>query len=359
MSKINELTSEQLEKMTAVKDFWLDYLFSCKNTLNKEAAEAGITWLYKLINKEKPIILYVDSPMACQYAVSYLKYFLKDEAFTQIRDEVRDKVWAKVRDEVWDKVEDKVEAKVRAKVEDEVWDKVRDKVELRIRNQICDQDPIENKYEIFSTYGNIGDYGWVSFCDFFHEIGIVNHADFNQFKNLLLAGVYDMIQLEGFCIVSSLPDAIKRNQHNRLHCEDGPAIHFRDGYEQYYWNGVSVPKEWIMQPHTITRQTILTEENAERRRCIREIIGTKKYAELLYVKEIDKDHVNGQDVVLYKTKEPDNIINKHIYFVNVTCHSTQREYFLCVPEEAATNAWSAVAWTFQMNEQTYKPLIET
>ncbi|HMT02650.1 MAG TPA: hypothetical protein PKD00_04975 [Burkholderiales bacterium] len=164
---------------------------------------------------------------------------------------------------------------------------------------------------------------------------------------------------ENYCFVSDRPEKLSFNTQNKLHCEDAPAVKWIDGWEIYYWNGTEVPKQWIIDKNSITKETIIKEKNAEKRRCIREIIGTKQYANLIDIKEIDKDHVNGQDVILYRTKEKDDIINEHIYYVNVTCHSTLREYFLCIPKVAAKNAWSAVAWTFKMNEQEYKPIIET
>ena len=48
---------------------------------------------------------------------------------------------------------------------------------------------------------------------------------------------------------------------------------------------------------------------------------------------------------LYKTEEKDNIINDYIYYLNVICPSTKREYYLCVPE--CKNVWEAKSWTFQ------------
>ena len=77
----------------------------------------------------------------------------------------------------------------------------------------------------------------MSFYDFFTQIKVFNHKGFNSFKKILLSAIYDMIQLEGFCIVSALPDKIERDENNRLHCENDSAIHFKDGYELYFWHG--------------------------------------------------------------------------------------------------------------------------
>jgi hypothetical protein len=211
----------------------------------------------------------------------------------------------------------------------------------------------------FSRHGNISDLGWVAFYHFFTEIGVIDHAEFNKFLKFIGSGVFDMVQLKGFCIASKMPTKISRNDAEQLHCEDSAAVVFPDGYEQFYWRGLNVPANWILDPGSITKQDIEKEENLELRRCIREIIGTQRYAELLDIVEIDRDHVNGQDVVLYRSAEKDSQIDEYIYYVKVICHSTLREYFLCVPEESAKNAWMAVAYTFSMNPQEYKPIIET
>ena len=74
---INKLTQEQEELMGKVRQQWLDYIFSCNKTIDREKANISIDWLYKLSKLEKPIKIYVDSPMACQYAVLYAKEYAK------------------------------------------------------------------------------------------------------------------------------------------------------------------------------------------------------------------------------------------------------------------------------------------
>jgi len=155
-----------------------------------------------------------------------------------------------------------------------------------------------------------------------------------------------MIQLDGFCIVSNLPDKISRDEQGRLHCKDNSAIHFRDGYEQFYWHGVNVPKNWIINKPSITKDVFISEKNAEKRRCLKEIIGNECVIKLLDVEIIDQDKDNFNfPIILLKTKTKDDIIDDYIYFLNVTDPSTSREYYLCVPK--CTNVWEAKSWTFK------------
>ena len=339
--KIEKLTTDQEAKIIQVKNFWLDYIFSCKNSLNREKATASIEWLYKFCGLNKPIIIYVDSPMGCQLGLQYAKIMLKSVPLDKsLWAQVRAQVWDQVRDQVRAQVGAQVGAQVRAQVGDQVGDQIGAQVGAQVWDQVWDQ-----KFESFANYGNLTDYNWVSFFDFFTEIGVINHSDFKAFKNLLLSGIYDMIQLNGFCIVSNMPDAIQRDEQNRLHCENNSAIHFRDDYQLYYWHGVNVIERWIKNPESVTKEEFINEKNAEKRRCLKEILGNERLIKLLDVEIIDKDVDSfNYPIKLFRTKTKDELIDDFIYFLNVIDPSTTREYYLCVPE--CKNVWEAKSWTF-------------
>lgn len=317
--KLEKLTLEQESKMQEVKSFWLDYIFSCKNTINKQECKLGVDFIYKLADKKSPVVVYVDSPIGCQIAVTYLKEFAKQNFLKKdsVRDSVGDSVWA-------------------SKIE----------------------------YNSTAAYGSIGDYGWVSFIDFFTQIGVVNHEKFNEFRKLILSGVYDMIQLEEFCIVSNLPDKIKRDGRGRLHCEESSAIHFRDGFEIFYWHGTEVKKHWIDDKKSITKKEILSEENAEKRRCLREILGAKEYYNIISdgkgVTLLDEDtDKQGFPMRLYETSINDALINKKVQFLECVCPSTERVYNIYTPSQKATNVWAAKADTFGKKQKEFAPEIES
>lgn len=276
--KLEHLNQLQEKHKEVIKKFWNDYIFSCHNSINKEKASIGAEWMYKLAGYEKPIMVYVDSPMGCQYAIHLLK--------TLAKNGTRDSVWTSVWDSVW-----------AGKME----------------------------YNSFAWYGSICDYGWVSFYDFFTQIGVIDHKLFNEFKELLLSGVYDMIQLNGFCIVSDLPKKIVRNDAGRLHNPKGPAIEFKDGYCQYYINGRNLPA-WIWEKADkgeITKELFLAEKNVEIKGGIYEVLGQVKMMELLGSVEVDSKqivHANGdiETVTLLKTKEKfEEIANQPFSWVKI------------------------------------------
>jgi hypothetical protein len=94
---------------------------------------------------------------------------------------------------------------------------------------------------------------------------------------------------ENVLAISDRPSAVHRDEQNRLHCETGPAIAYRDGWSLYYWHGVSVPAEWIEQRATLDPARVLTAENVEQRAAGAAIIGWPKMVTKLKRKIIDGD----------------------------------------------------------------------
>ena len=219
-------------------------------------------------------------------------------------------------------------------------------IAVEIQNMVPD---IELKYNDFSLYGNVSDYSWVAFYDFFTEINVLKNDDYNNFRDLMDNDIYDMIQFDKLCIVCRKPTKISRGLNNALHCEIAPAIAWEDGFKLFYWNGISVPEKLIMHPDSITKEEIMNVTNAEQKRCYMEKIGAKNYYEKAYggVVEIDTDiDDQGNAMTLYRTKEKDDVINEYLQFIEVICPSTGRVYNIYHPKQDCTNVWQAKASTF-------------
>jgi hypothetical protein len=61
MKELKELTPEHQALIPVVTKEYIDMFYSFKE-IDKEAFEAGISWIYKdLFNKEMPDIVYLDS----------------------------------------------------------------------------------------------------------------------------------------------------------------------------------------------------------------------------------------------------------------------------------------------------------
>ena len=319
---LTKLTNQQENLMVETRQKWLDKFFKENTAIDKQKFFVGIDWLYSLIKLKTPIKLILDSPLSCQLAVNLLQTRnqvvnkisgkIRDQVWNQVRDQVDDQVVNQVKSQVMNQVRDKVWNQVRYQVDDQVVDQVRDQVWNQVKSQVVDQiraqvsDQVVNQVrsqivnQVIDKFNNTtlqymdfsyqGLYwiGWVSFYDYFKQIKIVESINFNKYLDYLDSGVLDPILLDTVAIGCNRPYWIKRDEQNRLHCSDGPAILWRDGYMQYFWHGVSVPEIIIEHPERITKQFIQAEKNSEVQRTIAEKLGWSKYLELVDIKLIHK-----------------------------------------------------------------------
>ena len=84
-------------------------------------------------------------------------------------------------------------------------------------------------------------------------------------------------------------DVIQRDPQGRLHCADGPALLYPDGWGIWSWHGVQVPREWIERPGDMDPAIVLNHPNVEQRRCAAEIIGWGRVLDTLAPTVVDED----------------------------------------------------------------------
>lgn len=325
---MSKMTPEIERDVPGCREEWTERLYGCKTRLDRAAMPEAFAWIYSLSNLPAPRVICGDSPRHCQYIAA---------AVESLCDKIED-LASHTDEAVYALASEMMEKK--QKIDPHNW----------------------------SWYCDVGDYGWVSFYDAFDKHGAVENKDFPKYRDILKKGIFASLQFDGLAVVCDMPSHIgwiEQDGRRILHDADGPAIKFYDGYEQYYWRGIPVAKKIIMNPNEITREDILKEENAEKRRAMREKLGPEAFMERMDVIELDHDTDNqNNEMWLYRTREKDNLINQHIYFYRCLCPSTKREYTLCVPPtradgKAMANCWDAKAWTFGKVPENFKPVMET
>lgn len=213
----------------------------------------------------------------------------------------------------------------------------------------------ENEITIFNKvfYGN-HDASWLCFYEFARdELGM---SELNE-----LNGIIELAKNSGWVnffdeavIIQHPPEVLKLDDQKRLHCEDGPAVRYRDGTEIYVWHGVTIPDEWIRDPGHLTAKIALNWENIEERRCACEILGWARILSDLDAVTIDADD-DPEIGVLVEVDLPDSGKER---FLRVLC-GTRREFALPVPLEMKT-AWEANAWTYGFSSTDFvKPEVRT
>jgi len=217
----------------------------------------------------------------------------------QVRDQVRDQVWDQVRDQVRAQVRDQVWAQVWAQVRDQVWDQVWAQVWAQVRDQVRAQVGR-------AAYGQ-HDASWLAF--------------YKVFENLVpetkkLKGLWQVSQscgwwwpFESAVIFTDRPKTVLFDQNSNLHCEDGPAIEYRDGFKVHSWHGNRVPAHWIKDKDDLDPNEVLRIANVEQRAAGCQIIGWNKMLDHLPHKIIDSDpnpqHGDLIEVTLEGLPEPE------------------------------------------------------
>ncbi len=178
----------------------------------------------------------------------------------------------------------------------------------------------------------------------------------------VLETAYALIFYEGIAFVCKYPVHSRLDPEHRFHDETGPALRFSDDFQAHFWHGRRVARELIEEPESITVDMIEKEKNVETRTILIERYGLERFLKESGARKVHEDecgvlyrksfNANGSDegseplvvvMVNNSTPEPDG---------------SSKQYFLRVPPNVAT-AREAVAWTFRLNEDTYRPAIES
>lgn len=358
MSQISNLTPKQQARLSEYADKWKTIGLSTEPA-ERAMAEDGIRLAYRLAGLPEPKkIIWCSSPMAG----AITKAILTDtgnsvmasvwdsvdaSVWNAVRASVGASVWtsvwnsvrASLRDSVWDSVGASVMASVGASVGDSVWNSVRDSA----KNAVWD-----------ACYGQ-HDAPWLGFYEYFRNVcGL-------KLQTEKIAGLIQIARSAGWfwpyekmCIVCERTSVVKQDSENRIHCEDGPAIAYPDGWSIYAIHGVRVPEYVVMRPHEITVNDIQQEQNTEIRRIKIDRYGQSRYLLDSGAKLVHEDDW-GQ---LYKTELANDEPLVMVKVVNSTPEpdGSYKDYFIRVPPTCRT-ALEAVAWTFGKEPSEYKTLV--
>lgn len=257
---------------------------------------------------------------------------------------IDEKIWQRSIEDViaFCEPEVKIQAKKQKKSEEEIRTQFRAVIEAKKTSL---------KYFSFSFYGNIADYGWVAYYEYFIKSGVIQTTEnFEKMKDFLMTGIYDQIQLNDVCIICEHPEYVHWDTEGRLHCVDGYSIKWKDDFSLCSWHGVVVPSKLVFFPEMITKEDLNKEDNAEVRRCFQEKLGEERFAELLETEVIDSTtDLSGRPLQLVRTKEADPVAGEKINYIVVQDHSTPRKYWICVPPEFL-DARTALAWTAECKD---------
>ena len=235
---------------------------------------------------------------------------------------------------------------------DQLGDQLDDQLGSQLRSQLGSQLGDGLKYNGTWFLGQHDAWLW-GFYEAGRKLGVKYSKELNEMLNHhcdLVRSVGWVYPFKDFCILTDRPERIIFDEEPRLHCEDGPAILYRDGYALFSWRGQRIPSKWITDPDTITPEIALTWENIEQRRAACEILGWGKILDQLNAITIDKDG----DPQIGELVEVDIPEIGRERFLRVEC-GTKREFVLPVPPDMMT-AIQANSWTYGIDQNVLQQL---
>lgn len=153
--------------------------------------------------------------------------------------------------------------------------------------------------------------------------------------------------------IDCLVRPVIRSRLGQLHNDKGPAL-VLGRTEVFYWNGVHVDPYVVLEPQKITTDRIAKEWNVERRRVLLERMGYERY-----FKESNSVLVHEDEYgKLYRVTDRENTTTVMVKNGSPEPDGTHKWYWLRVPPEMRT-AKEAVAWTYGMSADQYKPKLRT
>lgn len=228
---ITELTAEEEKAKVAYLEEWMAVGYDT-NTINRMEAATCINWLYSLLGRQPPQLIFVNSEEEVRpLAAAELMKFNAKQSGTKAKKPTKadeDTVWAGRINWNW-------------------W---------------------------WLSY-----YAWLGFAPLHIKKFKLDKEHRDKLNGVLKCckQLHILLPFEDVCFVVEKPNLIKVDDQKRLHNETGPALEYRDGFQKHAWHGVKVPKLVIENPEQITLKMIDGESNAEVRRVMMEKYGWGRY----------------------------------------------------------------------------------
>ena len=162
---------------------------------------------------------------------------------------------------------------------------------------------------------------------------------------------------EHVCWISERPELLRTDGRARLHCPDGPALRYPDGWCAHAWKGVQVPAWMIEHPEWITPAAVADTFDPVRRNCMIEIMTPERFVKTGAVARVCKDETGILWRKFWSFRGVTIGSWTAVEVVNGTAEAdgARKHYFLRVPSAMRT-AREAVAWTYGLTDEEYAAL---
>jgi hypothetical protein len=325
--KMKEELTKQEEALTlVVRDKWINKAYNdCSMGIDKSKFETGISWLYNnLVSLPNPQVIYCDSIIDAIIKITMFKDFNMDVSeYPTIFEKYKN---SKLKSDFLKKMD-------------------------------------ENK-ELKSSYIGWSNFGWISFYDYFTQIGVLNDEKFNMYQSLIESNVFETFEFENVVFAVQPPKYIL-SENLLPHNTEDFAIEFNDGTGCYFINGLNVDADLFLKlkNRKYTFSDFIKEENEETKSMILLYIESRDGTEAVFdfmrdnLKQVDSFMNDTKNEYLEGTTRSNRIgvytlfkgqINDvNIAYVRCYCPSTDRMFFLGV-EPSYDSAKDAIASLYRV-----------
>lgn len=381
------LTPEHGALLATVRDDWTEVGFGAGAT-DRAAAQAGVRLSYRSAGLAPPArVVWLASPLRGAVAAALIADPDPRRGGGPLARTIRDELAAQgldlaagdrggrplpIKSELWAEVRSRVSSQTTPRLRALAWtamaaplERLIQRVLIPVRDQVAreagdrlDADLAKRVrgWSLHAVYGQ-HDAAWLAGFDFLGRVA--PHASAVG----KLAGLVGVARAAGWwwpfeqvAVVSERPTVLARDDQGRLHGEDGPAIAYSDGLALHCWRGLPVPADLIGRLDQLTVERIHAEQNLELRRVLTERYGLDRYLRdagatrvgadetgVLWRLPVDGDEPLVMVEVINSSPEPDG---------------SRRRYWLRVPP-TTRSAREAVAWTFGLAAEEYRPVRQT
>ena len=157
------------------------------------------------------------------------------------------------------------------------------------------------------------------------------------------------------CWLAERPKLIAQDANGRLHAAKGPAVRYGDGWTAYAWKGVLVPSWMIERSEQINVRKIASANDPQVRRCMIDLMTPERFIAQGGAYRVSQDDTGilWRQRWRWETWAAVEVVNG-----TPEANGVCKHYFLQVPADVRSPR-EAVAWTYGLTEQQYRPRVRT
>ena len=337
------------EDIARMRDDWMAIGLSTEKA-DRSTAERAVDRLYAAHGLPAPVLrIWMSSPLGGCLGAAVVKELGKN------RGQLRDQLWGQLRGQLWDQLGDQLRDQLRGQLGGQLGGQLRGQLRDQLGDQLWGQLWGQLSYEMSSW--------WEAYGLTWYRGAVLGGAKLEESLAAKLTATEDAAKTHGWwwpmhgaVVLTDRPSRLFRDDQDRLHAGDGPAIGYRDGYGLWAWHGVRVTQQIIESPETLKPAEILQERDAEIRRVMVERFGPDRLMSAANPEVLHED-VDGvgkpRRLLRIRLEEDEPLVMVEVVNSSPEPDGVFRNYLLRVPPDTQT-CHQAIAWTFQKTPDEYE-----